>query len=110
MLKYFLLAGWLFLWGAESAATILSFLQLLMFFWLLCHVDDRVIGFGVSVDDSGGRGNRILAANGGSRRIERLGGHHVGGRDHWRGHHHIVNSAGGITKTVIAEIVIDTTL
>jgi len=80
MLKYFFFAGWLIFWGAESAATILSFLlQLLMFFWLLCHVDDRVIGFGVSVDDSGGRGNRILAANGGSRRIERLGGHHVGG-------------------------------
>ena len=50
-----------------------------MFFWLLGHIDDRVIGFGVPIDDGGGWSNRILAADGGSRRIERLGGHQVGG-------------------------------
>ena len=101
-------AGYL---GVESTAAAISFLlSTLVFFGLLCHVDDRVIGFGVSVDDGGGRGNRILAANGSPRRVERLGGHQVGGRDHWGGHHHVVNSAGGKTKTVVTEIVIYTTL
>ena len=53
-----------------------------MFFWLLSHIHDRMIGFGVPIDDGGGWSNRILAADGGSRGIERLRGHQVGGGDH----------------------------
>ena len=51
----------------------------LVFLGLLGHIDDRVIGLGVPIYNRGGRSNGILAANGGSRWIERLGGHQVGG-------------------------------
>ena len=81
-----------------------------MIFWLLGHVDNRMVGLWVAVDDGGGRGDGVLPPDGGRGGVERLGGGHHRHGGAVGAHDHVVDAVGRAkVQAIVTQLFVYTT-